>query len=459
MAKKRKSGVGRNSRPTAPSRRTAARARDRAATISAIALVAVLISTGLLVDSGADSAFDAPKRLMTLLGVAVAALAAFGSCRWRNPLAPGNPGISSGSRALLFLAAAALAGAVLAALLSPRRALALDATRTLFLYALLLPLGASRVLERRKTLLLTVFLGVSAVNAVVSLLQARGLYQPFQLQTLGNRESTGAFVGNVGYLALALALCAVASLAILLTDRRPGVRIAAGLGVLLFVGGLLVNRNLTSLTALVAGVILLSLSRFGRRSLLPLVALLIVLGIAASRYGPIRQRAVEAIAAVRHRDWDRLVTYRFGAWATALEMVRERPWIGWGPGTFGAEFVPHRLKAEISARRRFLNPLVTSSYTEAHCDYLQPFAEAGIPTGLATLAAVLLLFRDLKRSGLEAPEPARKEAIFLLAFLGAGAAAALTWFPLQRAISAVPLLLAAGRAWRVSSDRTRETPP
>jgi len=37
-----------------------------------------------------------------------------------------------------------------------------------------------------------------------------------------------------------------------------------------------------------------------------------------------------------------------------------------------------------------------------------------------------------------------------MAILGAGAAAALTWFPLQRPISAIPLLLAAGRAWRIS---------
>jgi hypothetical protein len=38
----------------------------------------------------------------------------------------------------------------------------------------------------------------------------------------------------------------------------------------------------------------------------------------------------------------------------------------------------------------------------------------------------------------------------LLAVLVTGAAAALTWFPLQRPVTAVPLLLAAGRAWRIS---------
>ena len=38
---------------------------------------------------------------------------------------------------------------------------------------------------------------------------------------------------------------------------------------------------------------------------------------------------------------------------------------------------------------------------------------------------------------------------FLVAFLSAGATGALTWFPLQRPITALPLLLAVGRAWRI----------
>ena len=52
-------------------------------------------------------------------------------------------------------------------------------------------------------------------------------------------------------------------------------------------------------------------------------------------------------------------------------MARERPVTGYGPGTFSAEFVRHRLKAEIRSRRRYVNPLVTSSYSEAHSEPLQ----------------------------------------------------------------------------------------
>lgn len=426
--------------------------------IAAAALLLAIACVGLAVDSGADASFDAPKRLTALVTAAVATVAAFGFSRWKKPFSVTSlRGRSVRDwTALLFLTACA--AAVLAALFSRRRATALDATRVLFLYALFVPLGASRVLERRKTLLLAVFLAVMAVDAVVSVLQARGLYQPFPLITQGSRDATGAFVGNPGYLALALALAAVACLALALLSARTSVRVAAGAGAAIFTGGLLVNRNVTSLTALLAGAVILLFARFGRRAGLPILGLLLLVGAGILAYRPMRERAVEAASAVRRRDWDRLVTFRLGPWAAAVQMTRERPWIGWGPGTFGAEFVPHRLSVEVEARRRMVNPLVTSSYSEAHCDYLQPFAEAGVPAGLAVLGAVVLLFRGLLEAARASPPAAsRPEAVFLLAFLGAGAVAALTWFPLQRPISAVPLLLAAGRAWRISSEiRTQE---
>jgi O-antigen ligase len=425
--------------------------RDVAGGIAAGFLVLAISAAGLVVDSGADGSFDAPKRLATLFCVAAATLAAFGFSRWTNPFA----GLStrrvtpSGAAALLLLAACA--AALLAALVSPRRALALDAARALLLYALLLPLGASRVLEKRKALLLAGFLAVAAINAVVSALQARDIYQPFPLVTQGSRNATGAFVGNAGSLALVLALAAVASIGLALLSNRTPLRVAAGAAAAVFAAGLLVNRNLTSWSALLAGAGILLLARFGKRVAAPIALVVLLAAAAVFTYHPMRYRAREAISAFRARDWDRLVTYRLGAWAAAVEMTRERPWAGFGPGTYGAELVPHRLRAEIETRRRLANPAATSAYGEAHCDYLQVFAEAGVPAGVVLLGAIALVFRSLLAATRRLPAgPARAEAVLILAFLGAGAVAALTWFPLQRPLSAVPLLLAAGRAWRIS---------
>jgi len=464
MAKKRRradTGLERDAKSLA-----SAGWRDPGAAIAAVVLAAVVLCAGLLVDPRADSSFDAPKRFLTLAGVVLSTLAAFGFSRWRNPLT--DQGASPrGARlrsAAFLLLLAALAGALLSALASPRRALSLDAMRVVLLTALLLPIGASRVLERNKPLLLAAFLGVAAVNAGVSILQARGLYQPFELVTQGGRDSTGAFVGNVGYLALTLALGSVVALGLLLTQRRPIVRVLAAAAMLLFIGALLVNQNLTSLSALAIGSALLLFGLQGRRALVPILGFLLLLAAAVSAYRPTRERAVQAVTAIRARQWDRLTSYRLGPWAAAVVMASERPLLGFGPGTFEAEFVPHRLKAEIRLRRRLTNPLPTSSYSEAHCDYLQPFAETGAPAGLAALACAAALLAGLARTARDTAAPHRTEAILLLAFLGSGAASALTWFPLQRPITAIPLLLAAGRAWRISrraadSDASAPHPP
>jgi len=333
------------------------------------------------------------------------------------------------------------------ALASPRRALALDSMRTIAVLALLLPLGASRVVPNARRALMTVFLAASAVNAVVAVLEARGVWSPFRLQTTGTRQETGAYAGNVGYLAIVLAMSAVLALGVLMTAPRARVRAGAAAALVLDAAGLLVNRNLTALMALLAGASVLLVLRFRRRAALPLGAAVAAVGLAVLAYAPLRYRARELTGAVASNHWDAVVSFRGGPWAAALEMSRRRPLLGYGPGTFGAEYIAHRLAAEIRLKRRFVSPLVTSSYAEAHCDYLQVFSDAGTPAGVLAVGACGGLLVLAVATAWRRPTP---EAIVLTAVLATGAAAALTWFPLQRPITAVPLLLVAGRAWKIA---------
>jgi O-antigen ligase len=425
---------------------------DAAASTAAVCLAAVLVGSALVFDTASDSAFDAPKRLVMLFGTAAAALAAFGFSTWINPFAGESGAIRKGARLALLLAGGAAGLTLIAAAVSPRRALSLDAARALVLTLLLLPLGASRVVRTHRGLLLAAFVGAAAVNGVVSVLQARGLYQPFPIIARGEREATGAFAGNVGYLALSLALAAVVALGVALGARRTPVRVFAGAALVLCAGALLVNRNLTSFSALIAGSAVLLFGWYGRRAAVPLAAAVLVVALAVIAYRPMRERALGAVGSIRAGDWDQLLSYRTAPWAAAIQMTRDRPLTGYGPGTFQAEFVAHRLKAEIASRRRLANPLVTSTYSEAHCDYLQPFAEAGIPAGLLVLGSAALLFAALARRTRDGDGASRAEVVVLLALLAAGATAALTWFPFQRPITSVPLLLAAGRGWRLSRD-------
>jgi O-antigen ligase len=457
VAKKRKSGGG--ARPPRDAEGRAGRA-GLVGLIAAILLALGFAGAALVYDSQADASFDAPKRLVSLLAIGAAALAVFGfGPPWTNPFAGGRLTGWRDRRISLALFLFAAAATVVSAVVSPRRELALDSLRAAALVALLLPLGASPGVARRLPLLVAAFLAAAGVDAVVSILQAVGAYQPFPLVTHGDREATGAFAGNVGYLALALALGAVAAAGLAMTRRSARVRVVAAALVVLFGLALVVNRNLTALSALAAGVAVLAFGLFGRRAILPLAAAVLAGGLAVSFYPPMRARAAEIRRAVRAGDWDAILSYRTGAWLAAVRMARERPLVGYGPGTFGAEFVRHRLDAEIAARRRLTTPLATATYGEAHDDYLQPFAEEGAPAAVALIAAAGLVVAATARRAAKARGPDRTNAVLLLGFLAAGGTAALTWFPLQRPITALPLLFALGLAWRRSDAGPSSSAP
>jgi len=436
--------------------RTAARrAPDVGAIAGAAALAGVLAGTALVVDTAAAAAFDAPKRLTAMLGIGLAFVFTFalrtGGGRPNDPPWAAGP---AARRAALALAAAALLLAFVSALASPRRNVSLDAMRSVAVYALLLPLGASGAVELGERWLAGAFLAATSVNAVVSILQSRDLVHPFALVTFGARQETGAYAGNVGYLALTLALAFVLTMGILVTSRGAVRRAGFAAALVLFAAALVVNQNLTAITSTLAGTAVLLAVLYRRRAALPMAGAVLAAALAVVVYPPLRQRAGELSNAARHGNWDAIVSFRGGAWAAAAEMARERPWTGYGPGTYGAEYVPHRLAAEIRAGRRFATPLITSSYAETHCDYLQVISDAGVPAGVIVIAAVTCLFRAIGAAAWRRRSP---ETAVLLAVLAAGATGALTWFPLQRPITAVPLLLAAGRAWRVSADPPPES--
>ena len=253
--------------------RDAARApvTDVGARVALAVLALVLLVAPLAVDTSAEAAFDAPKRFVVLLGAAIAAAAALVLPRFgtHDGAAP-DTWRSAGARArtIAILAAAALAAAVISALLSPRAASSLGALRAVLPMALLLPLGASRVLGRGGgATLLAAFVAGATVDALASLLERAGLVQLFAVESAAGRGGTGAFVGNEGSIALLLALGAVAALAVLLQARATTWRAAAGAALLVLLLGIAVNPGLTALLALLAGASVVAIAALGRRAL------------------------------------------------------------------------------------------------------------------------------------------------------------------------------------------------
>jgi putative inorganic carbon (HCO3(-)) transporter len=423
---------------------------DTAAVVAAVALGVALVGAFFLVDPRAEAAFDAPKRLAALAGIVVAAVALLVG---RRPLIQVRwAALSLPARAAAILAGVAVALVVLSVVASPRSAAAVASLRVVLLFALLLPLGASRALDGlRGRSLLVAFVVAAAVSGGVAAGQVLELWTGVTVESFAGRSTAFALVGNEGVLALALALAALGCLAPWLspTGWRPRALSAAALVLVLV--GMAGTGNVTGGFAFIAGGAVVVLLAFPRRSLV-LAGAVAGAAVIVTMMPPVRARLGEFSHNLRHHRTNALTSGRLAPWAAAVEMVRERPLLGFGPGTFGAEFAPHRVAAELRLQRRLLHPKITSSFSEAHCEPLQAAAEWGVPAAVASMGAFAVLLsvaaRMARRGGAQ-----RAESILLLALLTEGAVAALLWFPLQRPVTALPLLLAAGRCWRLAGGK------
>lgn len=391
----------------------------------------------IAVDQRAAAAFDAPKRLAAVLGIAAAcALAAvFG-------LLPSRLPPSRRQRLALGCAGAGLALAALSATLSPRPAAAFDTLRTMVLFAALAVLaGAAAVSAPLWRSVVRGFVAGAAVNAVASLLQRRGVVELFQYTAEGGRGFASAWVGNTGVLGLALALAAVLLLPALVRSRSTGQRLAGGALLALLLAGLIGSNSVTGVLALGGGAVVAALVLLpGRRWRLLAAAGAAAVGLALAASLILADRSAQTV--------NQLLTYRLAPWSAAVEMAAERPLLGWGAGGFRAEYPPHVMAAELRWETRLVNPHLSGSYAEAHNDVLQAMAELGLPATLLLLAAAGLAVWPLLRSP---SADAGRAAV--LATLTAGAVAAAAWFPLQRPAAAILLLVALGRAWRLAADR------
>lgn len=441
---------------TRPQRsRSSGTAEPDGSIMSSVAVAAMVIATAsalLLVDTRSEATFDAPKRFAAMIGVAVAAACAL----WRGATSPPGSGLrSTPHRLILVFAAAMMMLALLSACWSPRRAIAIDSSRALLLFATVPVIAAGPALSSKvwNAVVLT-FTAASALNAIVSLAQTADLYQPFRYATVGGRANTSAFVGNDGQLGLTMAFAALIALQRVFSERGPRRRAIYGALLALLLTGLITNRGLTPVASFAVGAAIIALIRITnvRRILVTLAVAAIITAVALTAYPPMRGRVLDVWRSAADRDWSRITSYRFGPWAAASEMWMSRPLLGWGPGTFASEFAPNLIRAEIRWRARLVNPFLVGSYSEAHSDYIQALAELGAPAVLfALLSAGMTIYFSIRALS----TPLRTELALPVAIAMAGAVAALTWFPLHQPATAILLLAALGRSWRLSFDSRR----
>ena len=414
------------------------------------ATIIALVLTAVALDPLADASFDAPKWLAYKWGAIVATIALLlqnqsPQLRWTRT--------ASWSLAMF---SGAFTCALAATTFSPHGSLAWHSLAGLLVCALFLVIGASRATEGPDgKQILTVAIVVGVLTATLSLVQAAGLSLPLDVQRVGGRFATGALLGNEGFVALLCALMGACGVALILSRSSASRTKLIGLAItLLAMVTIAVNRQATSAIALAVATITIAAIRFGQRWVIAAMAAALALALTCAAAPTLRNYTYAALPGVTVESVQRLTTYRLGAWVAATEMIRTDPWLGQGPGSFARESTARRLDAEVRVGARFVQP-TGATFVYAHMDLLQFAAECGVPAAILVFAAFAAIFRRMVVSANGADET---ERLLLLGVAAAGAVGSLAWFPFQIPVTAMALLLACGRLWRLCADRATEAP-
>ena len=97
---------------------------------------------------------------------------------------------------------------------------------------------------------------------------------------------------------------------------------------------------------------------------------------------------------------------RLNRWHCAIEMFREKPVFGWGPGTYQFQYAPYQLE-----RMRTIISTNTGDVGNAHSEYLGPLAEQGLPG----IFFFLLMTISILYTGFSIYNRSRKKEIRILA--------------------------------------------
>jgi O-antigen ligase len=153
-------------------------------------------------------------------------------------------------------------------------------------------------------------------------------------------------------------------------SRKTAPRVVLWVLLALHAAGILASSSATAAGALAVAAVL-SLARLRERSLAPLLAVAAVLVVVVALLRGSRVLSLDDPAS----PW----RLRAGNARVAIEMTRDHPWLGVGPGGFGEVFPSYRREGDNESRH-------------VHDLPLELVAELGIPLGLLVSAAFLVAF-------------------------------------------------------------------
>lgn len=255
--------------------------------------------------------------------------------------------------------------------------------------------GCRAALRHRPALLLGIVFFAAGTNALIAVLQRTNIWQPFLSATGGGDVGTIALLGNPNDVGTFLLIPAVA--AFVAATGSSGTRRT----VYLFVAGALLLGLIASGTRTAIGAYMLAVGTAAidargwvrRAAFVTAIAVLFVILWPGTelgrRYWGIVQAALEGRPSVAFSE-------RVPAILAAIEMFRENPVFGTGPGTFKWLYMRVRLNLPDRYPTNWISGY-PANFVEAHNDHLQVAAETGFPGYALFLAAALLAFRPPKR--------------------------------------------------------------
>jgi len=277
---------------------------------------------------------------------------------------------------------------------------------------------------------LLVLIPAAVVNTVLASLQEYGIWNPFPTgPNLPQHLTATGLIGNPNDVGAYLVLCAIVLLVVSghLRGWRRWIGTTAGL---IALAGVIVSQTRTAVVALAASLIVIAARRSLKRAMAIGAVVVVSLLIATQMNVPALTRIVRAPRLLMAGRWDVVFSGRMPSFFAAVEMFRDHPILGNGPGTYKFFYMPYRQRLT----GKYPGVLLQGSdvnFAETHNDHLQLLAETGLPGYALFIAGCVVLVRVSKRSDGERDERTRLANDLALPLVIALFVLALAFFPLQ----------------------------
>ena len=226
-----------------------------------------------------------------------------------------------------------------------------------------------------------------------------------------------------------LAVVMIFLAAVLLWSRRPRLVAAAVVALAVLWGGLVLTLSQSSFAGLLCGLLLLGALRFSWRAVVPALGALAVAALLVVLVFPgVVRLDLGNAARLDDATSGRYVLIRGG-----LELAKERPLLGWGAGSFAAEYDRHAAAGT--------PPVVSASHTIP----VTVAAEQGLLGLLVYVALLIVALRQLLHGAAGDPYRAAVAAAFAAIVVHTWAYASFLEDPLTWALLAVGTALARPR--------------